>query len=547
MLTITELNSGFEVSFEYKPWMVSAIKQINGARFNGGTKKWFVPTHSEKALMNWAKTFNPTITSTAPAIEIGEIDPLPELTIEIPLQRKLFPYQSTGVAYALQNKRVIVGDQPGLGKTGQAIATMVGANAKCILVICPATIRENWRREWKIWTGKDSMILSDKVKNTWPQYYKVGMVNVFICNYESLKKYFVDAITKPEDKPLRLNHITFKETIHLFDAVIIDESHRCKDGRTQQAKFVMGICQKKEYVLALTGTPVVNKPMDLIPQLYIIQQLDVFGGYKRFVDRYCDGYNEASNLKELNVLMHKHCFYRREKKEVLKDLPDKIRQIVKSDITTRAEYKKAEDNLRAYLKENLQKTDGEITKSLRGETMVLIQILKKISARGKIEEVIEHIQEVKDAGEKIVVFAHHKEIVSELQSAITDSLTIVGDDSMAQRQHAVDAFQNNPKMQVIICNIKSGGVGITLTASSRVVFIELPWHAADCDQCEDRCHRIGQKDSVQATYFLGRDTIDEYIYELIERKRKIANEVTGAEDEIETNMVDEFINLFTKN
>jgi len=545
MLDIVETNHGYEVTFQYKPWLVDAIKRIPGAGFRsrGNEKFWFVPQSSGTALLNWASSFQGTkVKSTA--IEIGEIDPLPELTIDIPLKKEMFHYQKKGVAYSLDKKRLIVGDQPGLGKTVQAIATLMAAKVKCILVICPATLRENWKREWKIWTGKDVMIMNDRVKTTWHTYYKVGMCNVFIVNYESLKKYFVESINKPEDKPLRLNHIKFRELIDLFDAVIIDEVHRCKDGRTQQAKFVMGITRGKEWVLALTGTPVVNKPIDLIPQLYIIGKLDVFGSYKGFVDRYCQGYNQASNLKELNFLMHKYCFYRREKTEVLKDLPDKMRNIVRVEIKNRAEYHKAEQHLVDYLKENLKKSDGEITKALRGETMVLIGILKKISARGKVEEVLEHIQEVVEAGEKVVVFAWHKEMVQELKKNIPGAVTIVGDDSMDQRQKSVDDFQSDPKTQVIICNIKSGGVGITLTASSRVVFIELPWHPADCEQCEDRCHRIGQKDSVQCTYFLGHETIDEYIYNIIEKKRNIVNQITGAEDNVETNMVDEFINLF---
>ena len=542
MLQIEEIKTGYQVSFVYKPWLVDAIKQIPGAKFYPPKKNWFVPTSSGPALLNWAKQFNPTVKTNN--IEIGEIEPLPELTIEIPLLRQLFPYQRNGVAYALDKKRLIVGDQPGLGKTGQAIATAIGNGAKCILVICPATLRENWKREWKIWTGKESMILTDRVKTSWAQFYRVGMVNVFICNYESLKKFFVESINKPEDKPLRLNHINFKDTINLFDMVIIDEVHRCKDGKTQQAKFVMGICRGKETILALTGTPVVNKPIDLIPQLHIIGQLEKYGGYKGFVDRYCQGSNQASNLKELNYLMHKNCFYRREKTEVLKDLPAKMRNIVRVDIVNRPEYIKAENHLIDYLRENMQKTDGQISTSLRGEVMVRIGILKKISARGKVEEVLEHIQEVVEAGEKIVVFAWHKDIVAELKKAIPGAVSIIGDDSMEERQRSVDNFQNDPKVQVIICNIKSGGVGITLTASSRVIFIELPWHPADCEQCEDRCHRIGQHDSVECTYFLGHQTIDEYIYNIIEKKRAIVNQVTGAEDNIETNVVDEFINLF---
>jgi SWI/SNF-related matrix-associated actin-dependent regulator 1 of chromatin subfamily A len=546
MLDISEVHNGYKVKFQYKPWIVSAIKQIPGARFNGATKDWYVPESSGSALKNWARTFGSMVKQST-TIEVGPIDPLPELAIDIPLKREMFPYQKNGVAYALDKKRVIVGDQPGLGKTGQAIATMMGAGAKCILVICPATIRENWKREWKIWTDKNALIMADRIKTTWPQFYKVGMCNVFIVNYESLKKYFVESINKPEDKPLRLNHIKFKDTIDLFDAVIIDEVHRCKDGRTQQAKFVMGIARGKELVLALTGTPVVNKPIDLIPQLHIINQLESFGGYKGFVDRYCQGAAQASNLKELNYLMHKHCFYRREKKEVLKDLPDKMRNVIRVDITNRPEYQKAEKKFIEYLRENLQKTEGEITTALRGEVMVQMGILKKVAARGKIEEVVGHIQEVVDAGEKIVVFAWHKEMVQALKEAVPGAVTIVGDDNMDQRQRSMDNFQNNAKVQVIICNIKSGGVGITLTASSRVVFIELPWHPADCDQCEDRTHRIGQKNSVQCTYFLGHETIDEDIYfDIIEKKRQMVNEVMGAQETVETNIVDEFINLFAK-
>jgi SWI/SNF-related matrix-associated actin-dependent regulator 1 of chromatin subfamily A len=551
MIDVIETTTGYDVAFQYKPWLVDAIKQIPGARWNPPKKKWFVPTQSGGALLRWASTFKGTSISSNKnqPMEIGEIEELPELEVEIPLLREMFPYQKRGVAYALKTKRLIVGDQPGLGKTGQAIATMVGADAKCILVICPATLRENWKREWQIWTGKDSMVLSDKNKNTWYQYFKVGYCNVFIANYESLKKYFVQDIVRPLGKdgkpaPLRLNHIKFKESINLFDAVIIDEVHRCKDGKTQQSKFVMGICKGKEWVLALTGTPVVNKPMDLIPQLHIINRLQDFGNYNGFINTYCQGVNGASNLKQLNYLMHKTCFYRREKTEVLKDLPAKMRNIVRVDISNRAEYNKAENDFVEYLRVNLEKSEDQIDAAMRGQIMVQMGILKRISARGKVDDMIEHINEVVEAGEKIVVFAWHKEMVQELKAAIPNAVTIVGDDSMEERQRAVDNFQNDPKTQVILCNIKSGGVGITLTASSRVAFIELPWHPADCEQCEDRCHRIGQLDSVQCTYFLGHETIDKYIYSIIEKKRAIVNQVTGAEDNIETNMVDEFINLF---
>lgn len=560
MVEINEVSSGFEVSFQYKPWLVDAVKKLPGAGFRsrGDKKFWHVPLNSRDALFNWVKTFGNSATINK-APDIGVIDPMPELEMNIdPViyhrakkakgePHVMFPYQKQGVAYGLKHFQYINGDDMGLGKTVQSIATAVSMEAKCILVICPATLKENWRREWKEWAGMEAMILSDRIKNTWPQFYKVGMVKVFICNYESLKKYFVAGINKPEGKPLRLNHILFKETINLFDCVIIDELHLVKDYKTQQAKFCMGITKGKRAIIGLTGTPVVNKPVDLISQLQIIGQLENFGGYKKFVDRYCQGYNQASNLDELNYLLRKHCFYRRLKKEVIHDMPDKMRSILSCDISTRADYNKAEAEFIAYLKENLNKTDGEIDIALRGEVMVKMGILKKISAHGKIESAIEQISEVVEAGEKIIVFAHHKEIVSKLHQAIPGSVTVVGDDAIDKRQQHVDSFQNDPKCQVIICNIQSGGVGITLTASSRVLFIELPWHPAHADQAEDRAWRIGQKNSVQCAYLLGQGTIDEHIYSIIEKKRSMVAQVTGAENEIHTemSMVDDLIGIFS--
>lgn len=551
MISIKETPTHYEVSFAFSHKLLSEIKQIQGRRFIGEKKHWQIPLTSHDQLASWAYKYssNPFGFQEA-APQDYTIPELPDLHIDIPLKRTLFPYQRKGVAYGLEHKRVIVGDEPGLGKTGQAIAMAVASGAKCILVICPATLKENWRREFNLWTDKRVMILQDKVKTSWHQYYKTGFVDVFITNYESLKKYFVAEIVQPidpetgEKKPLRLNHIKFKEHINLFDFVIIDEAHRCKDGRGQQTKFVMGICSGKEWIMALTGTPVVNKPNDLVSQLYIIGKLnEVFGSYKRFMNRYCSGTKGASNLKELNYLLSKYCFYRREKKEVLKELPDKIRQIVKCDISTRQEYDKALANLEMYLRENLQKTEGEITKSLRGEVMVQMGLLKQISAKGKLDAVVEHIEEVLDAGEKIVVFVHHKEVAQQILSKFPGALKITGENGGDERQRCIDLFQNDPAHKLIVCSIKAAGVGLTLTASSRVLFVELPWHPADCDQCEDRCHRIGQKDSVQCTYVLGENTIDEHIYDLIQKKREISNQIIGAEDDIQTNMIDDLISL----
>jgi SWI/SNF-related matrix-associated actin-dependent regulator of chromatin subfamily A-like protein 1 len=552
MLTINQTPSVFEISFHFNPYIKDEVKAIEGSKWNPIKKVWTIPVQQKIAVDYLAKKHG-TIAETQQPEEYDVVPPLPELTFEIPLKRSLFPFQANGVAQGLVYKKFINGDQPGLGKTSQAIATVVAAHvlngdSYPVIVICPTTLKENWKREWDIVAGEKAMILSDKVKNTWHQYYKAGHYKVFIVNYESQKKYFVQAINKPKDKPLRLNHIEFKESSTLFNTVICDELHRCKDGSTQQAKFVMGLTRNKNYVIGLTGTPVVNKPKDLIAQLHIIGRLNDLGGYKTFMDRYCGGNGTgAFNLKELNYKLSTTCFFQRQKQDVLKDLPDKMRQIVLCDITTQKEYDKALDDLADYLKEYKDKTDAQIEKSMMGEVMVRIGVCKNISARGKMNEVTEFIDEVTEAGEKIVVFIHQKEIALKLLTHYPKAVSVRGDDSLEARDNAVKSFQNDPNVKVIVCSIKAAGVGLTLTAASRVAFVELPWHPADCDQCEDRCHRIGQKSSVQCTYFLGKDTIDEHIYKIIEDKREISNTITGTHDNVQREIVDNIMgSLFNR-
>lgn len=299
---------------------------------------------------------------------------------------------------------------------------------------------------------------------------------------------------------------------------------------------MMGIAAGKEWRLGLTGTPVVNKPVDLVSQLHIIGQLQAMGGYSFFMKRYCN--IGSSYHRELHCKLATTCFYQRQKKDVLTDLPDKVRQIVLCDISNRKEYNDALADLADYLKRYRDRSDDQIEKSLRGEVMVRIGICKNISARGKMADVVEYVDEVVEGGNKIVVFIHQREIAAAIKKHYPDALSITGEDNIEDRQASVDKFQNDPRCKIIVCNIKAGGVGITLTASNEVLFVELPWHPADCDQCEDRTHRIGQKNSVRCGYMLGKGTIDEEIYKIIEAKRATANTITGTEDNVQREIID---------
>lgn len=539
----------FELSFNYKTSIIERVRQIPGRRFDGARKVWIVPTRSRVDLermiyqiqqfenINWV-----SVTTKKEEDIAYDVPELPDLTIPHSLKIQPYPYQLKGIARGLELKRFMNCDEPGLGKTLQSIATINLANAFPCLVICPSSLKINWQREWEKFTDKKAMVLTDKVRDTWTFFYQTGMHQVFIVNYESLKKYFVQRIKKAEGWTLR--DVEFRNSINLFKSVIIDESHRCKSASTQQAKFCKGICTGKEWVIELTGTPVVNRPKDLIPQLAILNRMDDFGGYKPFVNRYCSGQREASNLKELNFNLWKYCMFRREKSLVLTDLPDKIRQVNTCEITNRKEYMDAERDLIMYLQKYKDADDEKIEKALRGEVMVRINILRQISARGKVRDVIEFVKDFRENGKKIILFCSLHEVVDQLKRYFPTAVSVTGRDSQDEKQRAVDAFQNNPKADIIICSIKAAGVGLTLTASSNVAFVEFPWTYADCCQCEDRAHRIGQKDSVTCYYFLGRRTIDEKVYRIIQEKKNIANAVTGSTEDIEENIVDMVARIF---
>lgn len=569
---ITETPNTFRLSFAYNPTMLEVIKRVPSVpRWDSQEKEWIVKKESlsyppgrdarwyVEAFATWAvaQRYCTNISRRKETHDVVfEIPPMKEFVGEHFMLLNPYPYQLEGVRYALDHQRCIFGDQPGLGKTLQAICAVVKAHKEAerygdsfpTLVICPASLKINWQREFKKFAGITATILDDKNTDTWHRFYELKdrtgepLSSVFIVNYESLKKFFV--IGTKNTSRMTLKSIVFDERIKLFKSVIIDESHKCKSRKTQQAKYVEGICKGKKWIFALTGTPVVNNNTDLIQQLNILNRLDDLGGYRRFVDRYCDGPKQSSNLRELNYRLSVCCFFRREKAKVLTQLPDKMRQYITCDITNRKEYQDAENDVINYLRQYKNANDDKVARAMRGQVMVKMGILKQIAARGKIKAVSEFVHDVIDGGEKLILFAYLKEVVDALKNEFPDAVTVTGSDNIVQKQEAVDRFQNDPECKLIILNYKSGGTGLTLTAASRVGFIEFPWTYSDCEQAEDRAHRNGQKNAVNCYYFLGDRTIDRYMYNVIQTKKNIANEVTGTTTQIEEDVIDITMNLF---
>ena len=462
-----------------------------------------------------------------------------------------YPYQVEGIRFGLQRRRIFIGDEPGLGKTLQSIGIVDTANAYPCLVICPSSLKINWKREFERFTDRHALVLDNNTRTTWPYLLQMKMHHVAIVNYESLRKFFVwdikggsrAANNAPGRTGFRLKDVVFCPHINLFKSIIIDESHRVKDPSAQQTIFTKGIATGKEWCILLSGTPVVNRPEDLVSQLSIMNRLNEFGGKGAFLAMYGDG----ENLNELSSRLYSSCLIRREKAKVLTELPEKTRCDLYVEISNRDEYNLAAADLAEYLRQYKECTDVEIRRKMRMEALVKFMTLRSLAAMGKVAQAIDFARNFLASGKPLILFCSYHEIVDALCRAFPRAVRVTGRDSLTAKQAAVDAFQSG-NAQLIICSIKAAGVGLTLTASSNVAFIEFPWTYADCCQCEDRAHRIGQRDNVTCYYLIGRATIDFALYNIIHRKKSIASQIMASDDDIPTSEAyfDELVtSLFT--
>lgn len=460
----------------------------------------------------------------------------------------LRPFQKVAVKFASLTKRVLLTDVMGLGKTVEALATLEYLDAFPTVVVCPASLKYNWLKEATKW-----------LPNRRTCVYENGRipedVDIVIVNYERL---FVWSKKGQRETETRLRPAVEEFKARGINGLVVDESHNVKNQKAKRTVAVQALAKNVDVRLLLTGTPVLNRPVELISQLDVLDKLkSEFGGFWTFAQRYCgakhNGYGwdfgGHSNLGELNERLRASCMLRRTKEEVLPELPAKQRASIPVDITNREEYERAEDDLLGWVAEKaasdvdflaeiadlpeeeqklrrLERAEDKAYRASRAETLVRIEALKQIAARGKLVAVKEWIENVLDSGEKLVVFAHHQEVQQALLGEFPDAARLLAEDNPQERQAQVDRFQENDTCRLMICSLTVGREGITLTASSNVAFVELGWTPALHDQAEDRCHRIGQEDSVTAWYLLAHDTIDEEIAELIEKKRDVVDQTT---------------------
>ncbi len=423
----------------------------------------------------------------------------------------LYPHQADGVAFLISKKRSILGDDMGLGKTRQAIAALEAAIPDgMVLVVCPASLKLNWRRE---------ILMVDPAARIEIVGYDKGTVENprwVIVNYDLLKRH-AD----------RLHGIP-------WSGVILDEAHfiKNKSQRTSHCLKLLGVQDNArealigpELVVLLTGTPMTSRPRDLYNLLRCVGHPSA-RSFLSFARRYCDAYRNdfgwvttgASNLDELNRLM-KEVMLRRKKDEVL-DLPPKIRSWVPVDISDSPSAAVAVESFLDWYS-GTDPTSPNDTQFLARLTKVRVALHK-----AKQKAVAERIRDVIETGEKAVVFTCFNDGVTRHKKALgAAAVTITGSNTAEERMAAVDRFQSDPQVRVAVCNLIAGGVGITLTAGTHVIFQDLDWVPANHAQAEDRCYRMGQTKRVTVEYFHAAGSLDGYIAELLSRKMALISAV----------------------
>lgn len=436
-----------------------------------------------------------------------------DVELPCPEGRAYLPFQRAGIAYARDRANVLIADEMGLGKTIQAIGvlnTLPPEERRRVLVVCPATLKTNWARELSRWLI-DPFPRIAVVK---PGKSILPPGDVVIINYDVLAKFREQLTADP------------------WDVLIVDEAHYAKNPEAQRSEALFAI--KAGRRLFLTGTPIVNRPMELFPLLLKLDPDRWHGKESQFKFRYTifGDKNRGKNLEELQDILRSTVMVRRLKTEVLKELPPKRRQIVELPCD-KATAKLLEQEARAWAFATGAISDaGEddagyaeaIAKLESGEwgSFEGLSELRHSTAQAKLPVCISHIEEVLQSTPKIVVFAHHRDIIEELASRLKDFNPVVlyGGMTDKAKSQAVDSFQNDDSVRVFIGSITAAGEGITLTASDTVIFVELDWGPKGMKQCEDRCHRIGSEvhESILVQHLVLEGSMDVGLSKLIVSK-----------------------------
>ena len=451
-------------------------------------------------------------------VEIAEVD-YSKYSHRPPLE-----HQKVAIEELLKNKKYILADDMGLGKTTSTIIASLETGAKKILIICPASLKINWQREYQLYSEKTSYVCEGK------NYSEDA--EIVIMNYDIIKNF--------HDSKDRKNSIILNSK---FDLVIIDEAHYIQNVQAQRTKLINDLVRDIDRLWLLTGTPMTSRPINYFNLLSLVDS-PVAKNWMAYVVRYCSGYQfkvgprkvwnvmGASNLEELRDRTSTTVL-RRLKEDVL-DLPEKII----TPVYLRLRSKLYEEVMGDYY--NWYEKNPEESKNLSIQFTKLTQV-RQVIAEEKTQHTIELAENIVEQGKKVIIFCNFTKSLETIVNHFGKSaVRLDGSMSKIQRQDAVDRFQEDEKVKVFVGNIRAAGVGITLTAAEAVIMNDLSFLPSDHSQSEDRAYRYGQKNNVLVYYPIFDNTIEGIIYDILNTKKRIIATVMGDTPD-ETNIVEEIL------
>lgn len=535
VLELGKTSNHFEYLPEVNAVVLSATKNIArglfelGYNFDESAKKFLAPTKKElREKINQNLNFK-----------------------SVDEKYELFQFQKEGVSKMLEMEtNILLADEMGLGKTPQgSMYLKLKSGALPAIVICPASLKQNWANEIKKWVGVDSAILEGRNPECLSEEY-LKKYPVWIINYDILGTEDKEEKRKEMErrKKAKENGLPFRKKLlhvsgwcdeiikHDFKTIIADEVQYISELETIRARGVLQICNslKKSKKLFISGTPYETRTSQFYACLHILAP-EYFNNEYKFKMRYCNPvktyfgwkFDGLSNAEELHSMVSKFMI-RRLKKDVLKDLPPKIRAVVPMTVSP-SDRKLYDDIDREF---ELAILSGEKKKS---EQLGHIAHLKKGAYKAKQNAVIQWIKDyLTFQNKKLVVFIYHHETYDALMKEFGYcSVGLTGETPANQRQNLVDRFQNDEKVYLFIGQIKASGVGLTLTKASATAFVEFGTTCVQHEQAEDRTHRIGTEfDCVMAYYLVLENSIEQDIMSVLNKRNKDMKKVLDDEENI---------------
>lgn len=452
-----------------------------------------------------------------------------ELLIDsLPLLKKPRSYQMDYLYYAVNHGNHINGSGVGCGKTKMAIFYAEMLDLFPCMVVCPASVKSGWLREWKE-TNPDRQVSIISTSSP-PEDFEA---DVIVINYDILGK----RVTKENGKTsleIRLNGMKKKS----FSLVIADEIHFLKNRKSIRSKSFKKLARKVPSVIGLTGTLIMNRPAELLNILMLIERIkeitpdDQYHHY--FFERYCNmketnfgmDISGASNIKELNRLLKECCYFQVNKRDALKELPPISENVVECEITNQRAYKKAKNDLLQFIEDKF-KDEEKVEKAARAEFLVKLSTLKQLSLEGKEKFIKKWVEEWMEANEeeKLLVFASQSTILTKIAGEFKEGLLITGSTTTKKRDEILQKFALEKNKRVLFANIGCLGTGVDglQKVCSNMAILELPPRPSDLVQVIGRLERSGQENPVTIQYLLSMETIDRDLWEMLKGKKDVTD------------------------